>query len=257
MSNELYTVYRHLENESEGTDWAMRIREQQLEIRHGPIDEPSTRVCIPARLCHEGTPWKEARLHTDTRLNEGYVRIGLGRFPDDRLALSVRDNSAALALHWASRTEVDKEVFSGLLARIKARLRGAGVRAIHSRSGVSGEPGLAVNAPNGVWKINRRSHGRFCEHNRPGIARVHETDGTVPVLVLMAIERELPGAVRFTWREPDRAQTVAPQVTETDYWLGEHVAPFGDTRRVAHALGLGPAQQWIIGGEDDPSPLWF
>ena len=257
MKGELYAVYRRLETEHEATDWAFRVHDGALQIRHGPIDGEAGLITIPARLCHKETPWMEARMHTEARLLDGYVKIGVGRYPDDHLELTVRDQNAALALHWRPTDHVDRERFSEVLRDVMHGLRRAGVVATHAPRDGNGEPSLGVRTPSGEWRLSRFNTGLFGEHSRQMTARVYENDGTVPILVLMKIAHEFPGAVRFTWREPESTQAVAPAITETDYWLGSHVAPIEDTRRVAHALGLGPACMWVSQGVKDRAPMWF
>lgn len=263
MSEQLYAVYRRLDREGNGEDWAIRSRHDRIEVRHGPTDAETSRFAVPARLCKDNTPWKEAGLHVDARLDEGFVKIGTGRFPDERLELAVRDDKAGLSLHWEAPRPVDGQTLCDVLYRIKERLRRNGVAAIHSEGGLSRHASMAVMVPTGVWKVGQLADGRIGQHDRGGIARIDEADGTAAILVLMKIERELPGTVRFTWREPDDAQAVTPRIRETDFWLGAHVGPYGETLRVAHALGLTPTpgllstKEWAIGGEDDPPPLWF
>ena len=257
MKGELYAVYRRLETEHEATDWAFRVHDGALQIRHGPMDGEAGSMTIPARLCHERTPWREARLHTAARLHDGYVKIGVGRYPDDHLELAVREQSSTLALHWRPEQQVDRERFSGVLRQVMDRLRSAGVIATHAPRDGNGEPSLGVRTPSGEWRLSRFNTGLFGEHSRRMTARVYENDGTVPILVPMKIAHEFPGAVGFTWREPETPQVVAPAITETDYWLGSHVAPIEDTRRVAHALGLGPACMWVTQGATDSAPMWF
>lgn len=253
----MYTVYRRLDTEDTGEDFSIRVDHDRVEYRSGAIDEPAVHGVIPAERCHEGTPWMEMRRRTNARLDEGFAKIGLGRYEDDQLRLTLRDNSATLALHWVARTAVDKARFSAVLQDIKARLRRAGIGAQFSPGGPSGEPALEVSVASGAWRLDRLSDGRFGEHMRPGIARVYENDGTVGILVLMRIDYEFPDTVQFGWYAPGELQAVRPHVTLNDYWVGAHVVPFQETLRVANALGVGPARRLLVTDAEVPQPVWF
>lgn len=252
-----YQVYRRLDNEREGLDWAIRHNGEQLTVRYGPTGEETRQFSIPSRLCKDGKPWKERGEHTKQRLRDGYVSIGVGRFPSARLELVERARSDSLALHWETVQPLTRRRVSELMADVHEGLRRSGFQPVHIREGLNGEPGLVLQLATRLWKLGRLPDGRLGERDQSGIARVSLADGTVPVLVLMRIAREFPDTVRMTWREPDESQVIAPRIEKDDYWLGRHVAPFDETRRVARALGLGPEQKLLVAGASVPEPLWF
>ena len=113
-----YQVYRRLDNEREGLDWAVRHNGEQLKVRYGPTGEETRQFSIPSRLCKDGKPWKERGEHTRQRLRDGYVSIGVGRFPSARLELVERARSDSLALHWETVQPLTRRRVSELMADV-------------------------------------------------------------------------------------------------------------------------------------------
>lgn len=252
-----YQLYRRLDNEREGLDWAIRHNGEHVTVRYGPTGEETRQFSIPSRLCKDGQPWKERGEHTQQRLRDGYVCIGVGKFPSVRLELVERARSDSLALHWETVQPLARRRVSELMAYVHEGLRRIGLQPVHIREGLNGEPGLVLQLASRLWKLRRLPNGQLVERDESGIARVSLGDGTVPILVLMRIAREFPDSVRMTWREPDESQVIAPRVEKDDYWLGRHVGPFDETRRVARALGLGPEHSLLAARASAPDPLWF
>lgn len=252
----MYTIYRRYRAADEGEDRAVRVIDDGVELRQGPIDGDTQHRVVPQARCAYSTPWKEVQQRTRAWTRDGYARIGLGRCEAGRLELGVRDENARVALHWQATAAIDRARWAVTVKAVAAALRGVGVQAAHRRNGPTGSS-LEALVLSGVWRLDRLIDGRFGAHGRAGVATIHERDCTVPILVLMRIERAFPGSVAFTWRAPGEHQPVAPHVTRTDLWLGSHVAPFGETLQVACALGLMPAQRVLVAGARAPEPIWF
>lgn len=252
----MYTIYRRYRAVDEGEDRAIRVIDDGVEIRRGPIDGETARRAVPQTRCAYSTPWKEVRQRTSAWTRDGYARIGLGHCEAGRMVIGVRDENTRVALHWQAAAAIDRDRWAVAMKDIAATLGGVGVRAIHRPNGPTGSS-LEALVLSGVWRLDRLIDGRFGEHGRAGVATIVERDGTAPILVLMRIEQAFPGSVAFTWRAPGEPQPVAPQVTRTDLWLGAHVAPFGETLQAACALGVAPAQRVLVAGAHAPEPFWF
>ena len=252
----MYTIYRRYRAADEGEDRAIRVIDDGVDIRSGPIDGDTQRLLVPQTQCAYSTPWKEVRQRTQAWTRGGFARIGLGQCEAGRIEVGVRDENARVALHWQAACAIARDRWAVTMKAIAAALCGVGVRAVHRPNGPAGSS-LEALVLSGVWRLERLTDGRFGEHGRAGVATIYERDCTVPILVLMRIEREFPGSVEFTWRAPGEPQAVAPHVTRTDLWLGSHVVPFRDTLRAACALGIAPAQRVLVAEAEAPEPFWF
>ena len=221
MKGELYAVYRHLESEHEGTDWAFRVHDGSLQIRHGPIDGEAGLITIPARLCHKETPWMEARMN------------------------------------WVACKAIEQAPFEALMERIREGLTGIGVSA-HLPGSRDGErPGLVVETLTGEWAISLQPNGTLTDRGRTGPGRVPPAAGTLPMVALLRIEREFPGTLEFVWNSNRSPLRLEPEVDPEDEWLGTTVGRWDDTVAAAGAVGLIPAQVLREQERDGPTPMWF
>ena len=255
----LYTIYRRLHAVDEGEDRALGLDDDKnIVTRQGPIDASTECRRKPIAACEGGMPWRDLHLIAARWKRDGFARIGTGRCAQRRIELVARDDGPRVALHWQATEAIGTERWTRLMRDIAASLHDAGLRARcrQPKASRSDAPWLDVLTPSGAWRLNRLSNGRFGEHGRAGVAAVYARDCTAPILVLMLIELECPGAVAFTWRASGEPQPVQPHLTPTDLWLGEPVAPFEETQRIAAALGVTPAQRPRWNRDDTPS-IWF
>ena len=255
----LYTIYRRLHAVDEGEDRAIGLDDDNnIVTRQGPIDGGTGCWRKPIAACESGMPWRDLHLIAAQWKRDGFARIGTGRCVERRIELVSRDDVPHVALNWQAAAAIGAERWAGMMRDIARALHDAGLRARCRQPKVSrpGAPWLDVLTPSGAWRLDRLPDGRFGEHGRSGVATAYARDCTAPILALMRIELECPGAVEFTWRASGEPQPVRPRVTPTDLWLGKPAAPFGETQRIAAALGVTPAQRLRWNRDDTPS-IWF
>ena len=243
--------------------WAVRVRGERLETREGGPSVVPTYRAIPRAQCLRRDPLAEMGRRIGGRIRAGFTRLGRGDFPCDRLRLVHPGDAERLDLQWAPRAWVPREGFDGLGAHLAAVLNELGWRATWAAPADSALPELTLSVGQVRWGIAREPDGRLEDAFRPTSRTVPQALGTAPVLVLLYLLQRFPGSLALRL-DPQQAFDCSPlelRMTQHDYWLGDEVAPYGDTLRLAAALGMrlqpAPKPRPVVIDGASPAPLWF
>ena len=261
MGENVYRVYRRGGSKDRQMDWAVKTTAHGLAIRSGPTDATARLVEVPAGLCSDSDPTKEAQKRTDEKLQAGYSPIGFGTYKRGRLALQASPASGSRddELCWEAREPLPGVEFRKLIDEVSKQLTDHG--AAPAKLFVWKEPdvgphavGIDVETPDGVWSFGQQPGGGFNGSGRGGGA-VRPAQGVAPILVLLRVAREFPGTLAFC---DQNADAVTPELVPADPWLGKAAAPFEATLSLAAAIGLCPGALPLVPADDDDEPLtWF
>ena len=270
MERGLFTVYRKVLDGSDAvTEQAIRLCDNHVEIRRGRAEEATSLAQIPRKECLGNCPWREMKWRRTAWVAEGYRLVGYGTYENDRVQMvhetdpvppEAQPRDERLSLHWGTNALLTAQPLEDALFDIAKALRSEDVSASVQSRYVEGWTGLTVETDNRAWALKLQPTGELTEVGQQEMgARLLVADGTVPLLVLMRIEDLFPGSIEFVWLEQSDAWLVEPAVARDDPHLGDAVAPFEKTLRVAAALDLLLARAELLGEgtKGDPEPTWF
>ena len=265
MGKNLYRILQSPHAGRDGRTWAIRIHEKAIEIRAGALDGPA-----PLTDTHHDDPsplrslWGRMDRYLEQKTREGFISVGYGSYDEaDRLHMYRSSGSVPDSLFWSCTSPMEPAVFDEMAGEAAEALGSAGQPCVVTRRG------LRATTPKGTWAVSRNSDGLIGEpglghyvtrhgaYTGPGGGRIWTTDGVVPTLLLLRIERQQPGTIVFA-ELGESAQRVTPTVAASDRWLGKAMQPLDDTETVAVALGLGAMQPMpLLSSHAGAEPTWF
>ena len=267
MKEGLYAVYRRTGSQGAPMEQAIRVCGNRVEIRSGRAGEATEMLRVFRNSCLAKSPWSEMKWRRCEWLRDGYALVGYAECEDGHLRVRHRvepappeaqPNDEGLSLHWGTTAPFDLRRLEDTILDTAKALRQAGLVAAARTIHVDAWCGLCIETPNRLWAIRLQPDGALTEvGEQQNAARLLKADGPAPLLALMRIERDFPGAVEFLWLEQSDAWRLEPEIRADDPYLGEAVGPFEETVRVARALGLCPAAAPLMCRQDGPAPLWF
>ena len=258
---DLYDVYRFRGVD----DWSIRVRADRVEIRQGGRNTLAAYRAITRADCLRHDPAAEARRLTEERIAEGCLSIGKGDFPGDCLRLVRGKDPKRLDLRWVPGEPVPRSGFEQITGHLVQLLRAIGIRCELVPDAGGGVLEMTVSAGQGRWGVCLTTDNHLEDPFDTVTRAIPAWQGTLPVLLLLYLREQFPDGLTLTLDPKHRPADVAaqPRLHVTDYWLGDEIAPFDETVRIARALGLPgvPAPTPIalppLAGEGDTPPLWF
>lgn len=257
----LYNVYRFRGVD----DWSIRVRAHRVEIREGGRNAVATYRAILRVDCHHHDPAAEARRLTDERNAEGYLSLGKGDFPTDCLRLVRGKDPERLDLRWIPGRRVPRLGFDQITEHLVRLLRAIGIRCDIVPNAGGGVLEMTVSAGQGRLGVYLTSDNRLEDAFNTVTRAVPAWLGTLPVLLLLYLQEQFPDGLTLTLGPKHRPANAAaqPRLHRADYWLGDDIAPYDETVRIAKALGLPgtpittPITLPPLASEGDSPPLWF
>ena len=265
MGENLYRILQSPHAGRNGRTWAIRFHDEAIEIRAGALNGPAP---ITDTSHDEPSPvrslWGRMDRYLAQKTREGFISVGYGTFDEaDRVQMHKSGGFVPDSLYWSCTSLMEPVVFDELAGEAAAALGRAGQLCVVTRRG------LHATTPKGTWAVSRNSDGLIGEpglglyearhgaYTGPGGGRIWATDGVVPTLLLLRIERQQPGTIVFA-ELGESAQRVTPTVAASDRWLGEAMQPLMDTETVALALGLDARQPMpLLSSHAGAEPTWF
>lgn len=255
MSDNLYRVYRQGADPATSMDWAVLATEVGVEIRQGQTDGPARYTEIPLAHCVDGRPDKEAERLVEQKLGHGYEPVGWGEYERGRLIVRRNEPQDGDELTWEVSVPINGRELNALFAEIVTDLHPHMTGRIASVVGDDGKTvqGVTMATPGGAWSFGLQEGGGLDGEGR-GTGVVAREQGVAPLLVLLRVDREVPGVLGIKDRE---GEPVELELSASDPWLGRSAGPTDETYALATALGLCLGGQVVLNGMENDRPIVF
>lgn len=229
------TVYRHFRFQNpdgSSKDWAIGLAEDEdIRIRYGAKGRTVRLHTLAKEACSSGVQAEiAARINRNVR--KGYVELGEATVNGrGRLEAVVAPPAPVRLLDWELRTPVDRGDVLHCLRWIFERMEPL---TAHTDVEFIDDQGLRGGADEASWSIGYGPGGGLGDDGRGG-GQLSPEQGALPVLVLLVLEREFPGAVAFA---DERAKAVKPRLHISDPYFGNPSVDFDAVVETATALEL-------------------
>lgn len=260
----VYEHFRFNNDDGSSKDWAIAVAPPGLRIRHGKTGAKARLSEVPSENFVGRLAEREMQVRIDSKRAKGYFQVGWADIVDGHLV--ARSAVPIFDLHWEVASPLEIGALWNAFARLSDALsdvRNVSCKIVNQYQESPGHPsvktllstGLQVELEHRTWLFGQQCGGGLDRAARGG-GRVSIHDGAVPILVLMALEREFPGKFRFA---DDDGGDVKLSIAEDDPFLGEARESFAEVEEIGAKLGLclGPIRLSESGGKSAGQTSWF